>query len=199
MFPLMETIKIKEGIPQYLDWHQWRFEKSFFLHYLKPAPFDLKQLIQVPEEFKKGIVKLRFLYNEVDCFCQYSPYTPRKINSLQLVTADDLEYSLKYVNRQPIEDLQKRKGSSDDILIIKNEQISDTSFTNIVFFDGKQWVTPAYPLLKGTARERLLYEKKIFAKEIRPEDIKNYKTFKLINAMLDFEEQEEIPATNIYY
>ncbi len=197
MFPLMETIKIKDGKPQHLNWHQWRFEKSFYLHYLKPAPFQLEKLINVPEEFSRGIVKLRFLYNEVDCFCQYSHYAPKKIDRLKVVRPNTIEYSLKYVNREKIERLKVGLKKTEDVLIIKNDQITDTSFTNIVFFNGEEWFTPRYPLLKGTARERLLFENKIKEIEIRPEDLQNYQSFKLINAMLDFDEQMEIPVENI--
>jgi 4-amino-4-deoxychorismate lyase len=199
MFPLVETIKIKNGVPQHLEWHQWRFEKSFYLHYLKPAPFQLKNLITVPKEYQEGIVKLRFLYNEVDCFCQFSSYKPREINRLKLVEDNDIEYSLKYVNREKIEILAQRKKNADDILIIKNNRITDTSFSNIVFFDDKNWETPLYPLLKGTARERLLSRGTITERDIQVKDLSNYKSFKLINALLDFEEQPVLNIENIIY
>ena len=199
MFPLMETIKIKVGIPQHLDWHQWRFEKSFLLHYLKPAPFKLSSLINVPEEYQTGIVKLRFLYNEKDCFCQYSNYKPKQIKSLKLVEDDKIEYSLKYVNREKLDSLLAQKASADEIIIVKNNRITDTSYTNIVLFDGSEWVTPLYPLLKGTARERLLFEEKIIEKDVLKDDLKKYKSIKLINALLDFHEQPEIKIENIVY
>jgi len=199
MFPLVETIKIIDGVPMNLHWHQWRFEKSFFLHYLKPAPFQLHTLIDVPQEYKSGIVKLRFLYNESDCFCQFSTYSPKKVERLKLIVADDIEYSLKYVDRKAIEDLVARKGEADDIIIIKKNRITDTSFTNIVLNDGEKWVTPIYPLLKGTAREALLSQGKIEERDIYVEDLTNYKSIKLINAMLDFESQKEISIKKIIY
>ncbi len=186
-------------MPQHLEWHQWRFEKSFYLHFLKPAPFILEHLIEVPKEYREGTVKLRFLYNESECFCQYSFYKPKEISSLQLVYDSHIEYSLKYINRNKLENLLKMKANADEILIIKDRRVTDTSFSNIVFFDGKQWVTPVYPLLKGTARERLLRENKIIAKDILIEDLKNFKSIKLINAMLDFDEQSEIDIENLYY
>ncbi len=195
----METIKIEEGQIRNLPWHQWRFEKSFFLHYLKPAPFKLADLIKIPLEFKKGTVKLRFLYNDKDCFCQYMPYVPKKVDTLQLVENNRIEYSLKYVNRRKIRNLLKQKKEADDILIVKNNRITDTSFSNIVLFDGEKWHTPLYPLLKGTARERLLAQEKIYEKDILVRDLPEYKSFKLINAMLDFESSPQIPLAHILF
>ena len=72
-----------------------------------------------------------------------------------------MNYDLKYFDRKIFDDL-KKNIKADDILIIKNGFITDTSIANILFFDGKKWITPKKPLLKGTVRERLLRMKLIF-------------------------------------
>ena len=90
------------------------------------------------------------------------------------------------IDRKEIDKLFEKRGKADDILIVKNGFITDTSIANIAFFDGKKWFTPKTCLLRGTTRERLLKEKKIFEKDIRVEDIKRYKKIALLNAMIGF-------------
>ena len=67
-------------------------------------------------------------------------------------------YSLKLTDRSQINRLLKQKGNYDDILIVKNGFITDTSISNIIFYNGSKWITPAAPLLKGTCRDKLLKE-----------------------------------------
>jgi 4-amino-4-deoxychorismate lyase len=186
MFPLIETIKVIEGKLQNLSWHQNRFEASYFKFYKELTNIKLSEVINVPDEHQNGVAKLRFLYNATDCFCQFDAYEPKNINTFQLVAHNTIDYSIKLVDRKILDDLRKNAGA-DEIIIIKNGRITDTSFTNIVFFDGKQWLTPKFPLLRGTARARLLFEKRITQQDIFLDDLVNFQSFKLINAMLDWD------------
>lgn len=197
MFPLFESIKIEEGIPQRLEWHQARMDDSFLRFFGRPGAPALARVMKVPADYRSGVVKCRFLYGRTSWTTDFSVYTPRKIESLRLVTGDHLEYSMKFTDRYALEELQKQKGSCDDILIVRNGRITDTSYTNIVLFNGERWVTPVYPLLAGTGRGRLVSEGRIVEADITTEDLWHYKTFKLINAMLEFEEQEELPVEQI--
>ena len=81
-----------------------------------------------------------------------------------------------------MKELKKGLKENEDIIIVKNGFVTDSSFSNLIFFDGKEWYTPSTPLLKGTTRARLLNEKKITERVIKIEDIKNYKSISLINA-----------------
>ena len=136
MFPLLESIKILNGKAQNLSYHQHRFEASYFKMYGKLTSIQLTNLIQVPEDYRSGVVKLRLLYNETDCFCQYDDYKKRDIKTLQLIVADQLNYDLKWTNRKVFDDLKNKAHRADDILIIKNGRLTDTSFSNIIFYDG---------------------------------------------------------------
>ncbi len=91
----------------------------------------------------------------------------------------------------------QEKGECDDILILKNGKVTDTSIANIVFFDGNKWYTPEFPLLNGTTRERLVSEKKIILRDITFKQIKSFEGFRLINSMIDFENQELININSI--
>jgi len=192
MYPLVETIKIENGTPMHLEWHQRRMDYAFHVLFGSNNPMQLRECLHVKEDFLSGIVKCRFLYSGTSFKIEFSNYVSRAISSLQLVEADTIDYSHKYTNRKMLTDLLERKGQADDILIVRDGCITDTSFTNIVFFDGLTWVTPADPLLEGTCRNRLLAEGVINQADIRPEDLSSYTSFRLINAMMDFEGQVDM-------
>jgi 4-amino-4-deoxychorismate lyase len=197
MFPLLETIKVIEGIPQNLDYHQMRFENSYEKFYGFRTKLKLTEIIFVPPEYSKGKIKARFLYNNDLYECNFSKYIPIKIKSIRLIVNNNIEYSLKYSDRRAINILYEMRGICDDILIIKNGVITDSSFANIVLYDGRTWYTPMRPLLKGSCRERLISEGKITPAEIKAEDLKSFSEFKLINALRDFDEQESSNISGI--
>ena len=88
---------------------------------------------------------------------------------------------------------------SADILIVKNNLVSDTSFSNIAFFDGNNWFTPSLPLLKGTKRELLIYNGLLNVIDIKVTDIKkNFKSFCLINSMINLSDFV-LPIENIHF
>jgi 4-amino-4-deoxychorismate lyase len=94
-------------------------------------------------------------------------------------------------------ELLAKRGDCDDILIVKNGYITDTSFSNIVFFDGDKWVTPARPLLRGTMRESLLKTNYIEETDILVNDLKKFTIARLVNAMLPFRTATDIKLQNI--
>jgi 4-amino-4-deoxychorismate lyase len=197
MFHLFETIRIEEGVPQHLQWHQARLHDSYCRYFKRFGAPVLEEVLRVPGAFSQGTVKCRFQYNRSAHAAGFENYTPRKIRTLKLVTGDHIEYSMKYTGRSSLEQLYSLREDGDDILIVQNGRITDTSYTNIVLFNGERWVTPIYPLLQGTCRARLVKEGRIREADIRVEDLKYYKYFRLINAMLDFDAQEDIGVVNI--
>jgi len=67
-------------------------------------------------------------------------------------------------------------------------KVTDSSYANIIFFDGRQWLTPSTYLLNGTCRQRLLKEGKIKEAPIHYTDIHQFEQIGFINAMLDIGE-----------
>jgi 4-amino-4-deoxychorismate lyase len=181
---LLETIKAHEGRVFHLDYHQRRLERSLRTLGFEPA-IDLKKLLEPP---RKGLIRCRVVYDENGAEVGYHPYVPRLFNTLQAVTADTLEYPLKYADRAELDVLFARRRSSQDILIIKNGLVTDTTIANVAFYDGEQWFTPAEPLLRGTTRQRLLDEGKLREREIAYADLKRYEKIAVMNAMLGFVE-----------
>jgi 4-amino-4-deoxychorismate lyase len=86
-----------------------------------------------------------------------------------------------------------------DALFVKNGFITDTSFSNIALFDGKKWYTPVTPLLKGTKREYYIENKIIFERKIKVANLDKYWKVRMINAMLDMENEMDIPVECIIH
>ena len=198
MYPLFESICIQDGKLINLHWHEVRFHNAYSYHYDQPPPFNLLEGLGIPPEFAQGKVKLRIRYNQQDRNFHFEHYQFQKIQSLQLVYTMELDYQYKYSQREKLETLFAKRGNCDDVLIVREGWITDSSYANVVFFDGKDWWTPKNPLLEGTCRARLLAQGIIKEAELGVEDIKNFKGLKLVNALRDLN-QPMIPISRLMY
>lgn len=197
MYPLFETIKVFERKLINIDYHNQRLNRTRRLLFRSVEEIDLNNIISIPDDIDNGLYKCRITYDKKEFGeAEFSPYKLRRISSLKIVHCDEIDYSFKYCDRSVINDLLSRKGDCDDILIIKNGFVSDTSICNILFYNGTDWITPAAPLLKGTMKTKLLQENKIIEGKIKEKDLKKYSMAALINAFRGLEENQ-IPMQNI--
>ncbi len=189
----VETIKIKDGEPQRLAYHQERMERTirhFFpdLYHSSSLP-SLAQLL--PPVDKRGILKARVVYGQQGiASIDYTPYMMREIRSLQVVEDNDIDYTYKSCDRSLLSQLVSQKGDSDEIIIVKKGLVTDTSYTNLAIHDGQRWLTPKYPLLAGTQRASLLEHGIIQEAVITLADLKAARKVSLFNAMIEFGERE---------
>lgn len=199
MSRLLETIKIEDRVIRNAEFHNLRMNRTRKELFGIASDVDICRIIKIPIEMGMGIFKCRILYDKIIREVQVLPYRARPISTLKLVVDDSIDYRYKYADRGSLENLLLQIGGCDDILIVKNGCISDTSFTNIVFqaADGS-WVTPDTPLLRGTMLQFLLKEGKISEKRIRAENLAEYTEARLINCMMDLESSPSIPIKNIH-
>ncbi|NTW25283.1 MAG: hypothetical protein HGA37_11315 [Lentimicrobium sp.] len=197
MSRLFESVSIRNGIAENLPWHQERIENSFRVLFDKGAEFRLADIIRIPLEYRHGHFRCRVDYDQGSIEVNFTPYEFKEIRSLQLVVDNQLDYSHKYSDRHLLDMLYQARNGCDDVLIVKNGLITDTSFANIVLWDGHRWVTPDQPLLPGTCRARLLDNGLISEAVITDKELSRYKEVKLINAMRGIEDMEAIPVSAI--
>lgn len=198
MYPLFESLCVQDGIICHLKWHQDRFEKAHLHFYKTPAAFKLVEGIEIPPEFSNGKVKLRIHYNQKEKALHFENYQIKQINTVKLVHSVDLDYTYKYSSRIKLEALFGQRENCDEVLIVRDKSITDSSYANVVFFDGKNGWTPKAPLLKGTCRARLLATEIIKEKALKVKDLNKFLGFKLINALRDID-QPMIPIGNLIY
>jgi 4-amino-4-deoxychorismate lyase len=198
MCHLLETIRIEDGIMCHPEYHLKRMQHSSNVLFGKAVNTDILETISIPAQYSEGIYRCRILYKTSLDKIDFLLYTPRKISSLKIVDAGNIDYAHKYADRSEIEKLYARRDSCDDILIIRNGLITDTSIANVLFFDGTIWFTPAEPLLRGTMRQRLIDEGLIHRKNITVSDLKSYKSVMLINALRAFDVEMAFGVSRIY-
>ncbi len=179
----VETIKILDGKIHNLEYHQLRYESvlnSFGVEVYQ----SLCDFIEPPEW---GLYRCRLLYNKESIEVEYHPYKKREISSFKLMFDNDISYSQKSINREHIDTLFEQREDADEILIIKNLMVTDTSIANIAFYRDGSWLTPREPLLKGTTRERLLDEGVIQEADIKANELRSFSKIALLNAMIEFD------------
>lgn len=152
--PFVETIRIEKGRIHNLPYHNARMnrtrrelfgarEEIDLAGYIHPGPHQERTKCRV--EYTREVLKV-----------EYVPYRMRPVHSLRLVTCDEIDYSYKSTDRQCLNDLFAQRAGHDDILIIRDGLLTDTSICNVALWNGASWITPARPLLCGTMRAYLL-------------------------------------------
>lgn len=189
----IETIRFEDGQPRNLELHQQRFEatrRHFFGSRCAP---ELARTLRLPAEFRAGTVKCRVIFQEKIEQVEFEPYAIRPLRTLALADGTGLDYGFKFQDRAAL-DFLKKQAAADEILIVQNGFLTDSSFSNLAFStDGRDWLTPETCLLNGTQRQFLLETKRLRACPIRPDDLPKFRFLKFINAMLDLDNSPAIP------
>ncbi len=183
----LETLKVVDGSLLHVDFHNRRFNSTRQEFYGSGEDQDLRELIVLPPSVAAGIHKCRVTYGYGIIKIEFEPYSPRVIHSLKLVAHDAIDYRRKYADRSVIDRLYAARGDCDDILIVRNGLVTDTSYANVAFWDGTRWLTPHEPLLRGTCRARLLEEGAMGEEDLRPADLPGFGKIRIFNAMMDQE------------
>ena len=192
----IESLKVVGGEFMNIELHQQRIDISSKIFSINKK-IVLKD-INIPKSNNDLVQKCRILYSNDDLIISFSEYKQRKIESLKLVFDDSIDYSFKFEDRQQLNQLYDKREDCSDIIIVKNGHLTDTSFSNIILFDGENYFTPNSFLLNGTMRQELLRDKRIIEKEIKYDEISNYNRIILINALNSIEDNLSIKIENIF-
>ncbi|HIP55975.1 MAG TPA: branched-chain amino acid aminotransferase [Arcobacter sp.] len=172
-----ETIKCDDYKVFNLEYHKKRMAntvgKNFSLEeYIYPNSHEL--------------LKCKVIYTSNDIIdISYDKYTAKNITSFKLIYDDNIDYSFKSFNREDINSLLLKKESADEIIIIKNGLLTDTSIANIAIYLDDVWITPIKPLLHGTTKNRYIDNNILIQKDITVEMLLRSKKIALLNAMID--------------
>ncbi len=196
MFPLIETIRLVNGEFNNLEYHVQRMRRAWRELYSIDEPWDVREVLTNSNQPTSGLHKCRLVYDTKVTEISFEPYHVRGVNSLKMITDDSIQYSHKFRERRELESNFKKRGQGDDVLIIKNGHVTDTTYANIIFKRGGEWFTPSSCLLQGTMRQWLIDKSKVHVEEIAVAQIARFEKFKLINSML-LDEGPEVSVSNI--
>lgn len=196
MSQFIESIKVEDQKVFLLDYHQKRVNNTFS-HFGKEESLDLQKIFKELNHDEDGLYKLKITYSLDRSFTtRLIPYAISEIDDFQLVENNTFDYSFKFEDRKEFERM-KAKARAGEIIIVKNNHITDTSFSNLLFQKGKEWFTPSTFLLNGVQRQHLLKKKEIKEKEITLQNIREFSHFQIINAMNDFDDMFIYPISRI--
>lgn len=190
---LLETIQVRDGQFQNIEYHNKRFNTSR-LELFGLNDFQcLENHIKIPSECSEGIFRCRVVYEREIQAISYTPYICKEIKTLKLVDIGDWDYSYKYANRSFMINLLDENKDFDEVIMTRYGFITDCTIANLAFWDGSKWFTPSSPLLKGTKRQQLVDKHQIMETEIRVEDLGKYEGICLINAFRRLNLEKLIP------
>lgn len=185
MSQFFETMCARYGVIELIDYHNERLNRTRRELFGCDFPIDLKSIIS-PDPAEEYL-KVRVVYDFGGISdITYQPYTPRQIHTLRIISDNGIDYRYKSTDRTHLEELLSLREECDDVLIVRNGLITDTSYTNVAVNIGGEWLTPRLPLLKGTRRASLLDRGIIREADIRSEEVPNGTELMLFNGMMDF-------------
>lgn len=187
MSRFIESIKIEDQEIFNLDLHQKRVDATFSF-FGKDETLDIGKIFEDLKLEEDGLYKLRIVYDLDKKFSsRMIPYAYSQKTEFALVVNNTLDYSYKFEDRK-VFDLMKNKAKSEEIIIVKNNHITDSSYANLLFLKDKQWYTPNTYLLNGVQRQQLLKTKKVKETDINLQNLKTFSHFQMVNAMIGFNE-----------
>jgi 4-amino-4-deoxychorismate lyase len=196
MYPFLETICAEFGVPNNLDFHQERLDRTLY-HFHAVAKINIKELLEPIDIETAPKTKIRMVYNlEGKHVITQEAYQKRQIANIKLVDIGNRAYDFKYADRKWIYALLEEAGS-DEIIMVKDGLVTDSSIANLAFFNGAQWVTPERPLLEGTRRAALLAKGVIHPATIPATELHGFRNVKCINAMTGWNESPALDTSII--
>ena len=197
----IETIGAFDGKLPQLNFHQSRLNRTQLAHfgYAKENVINLSELLSQHTIPTAPIVKIRVLYDRAIQSVTVEPYDYKEIYQFFLRSANGIDYRFKYADRTFFDEAKAALDKDSEVIFVRDNEITDTSIHNILFFDNGRWVTPEHPLLNGVERAQLLSLGTIQKKQITLSDVKKgrYSKFRLVNALTPFEAARDFPLSAI--
>ncbi len=196
MYRFIESIKVEDQKIFLVELHQQRINETFS-HFGKECKIDIYSLFIRLEHEEDGLYKFRLEYDlENNVTQQILPYAVSEHDDFELIINNTIDYSFKSADRTGFQQMKKDSGA-DEIIIVKDGLMTDSSYSNLLFLKDKKWFTPKTYLLNGVMRQSLLSSKKIQETEITLDNIETFSHFQLINALNDFDEMFIYPIEKI--
>jgi len=116
MSQLFETIKLQNKKLFNIEYHNERMNNSRRNLFGTEDKINLEEVIKIPDGISNNVFKCRVVYSEKITDIEFQPYYEKKVNSLQAINVDWIDYSFKYLDRSNLQKLLC-KCIADDVLI----------------------------------------------------------------------------------
>jgi 4-amino-4-deoxychorismate lyase len=180
---LVESIRIEEGRPLLLDYHNKR------LNYSRASLFGVTDLIDlhdyIPTDLQdEKVLKWRVVYGKTIELNEVAPYHQKTVFTLKIVDAGAICYDYKYLLRPELDRLFDQKGIAEEVIMINSKGlVTDAYYYSLVFEKNRQYYTPSSYLLPSVMRSYLMDKSILEVRTISAIDIDYYERIHLINAL----------------
>ena len=188
MYRFIETIKLEKGKFFRASFHKQRVESTFAAFFPGVQAFDPLEVLSEKDYPKTGLYKCRIEYGDTPEIIDFVLYQSREIKILKLVDAPVESTLFKSADRTRFNEAFAKRDECDDVLMVRDGFLTDTSYANVALWNGTKWLTPAKPALFGTQRAFLLANGSIAEAKIRVADLQHYSRIRVFNAMIEFGE-----------
>ncbi len=199
MCQFIETICYKNGVFERIELHNDRLNRTRNHFFDNQLAIDLSDHLSIPLDLIHSTVKCTITYGEKIQHISYSSYQIRAVHSLKMIENNSIDYTFKSSNRELLEAMFLLKGDCDDILIVKNGYLTDSSYANLILLRENRWYSMQNPLLLGTRLQSYLIEKLVTPTLVTPNDLHLFSEARIINAMISIDDSPIIPVQNIRY
>ncbi len=199
MCQFIETICYKNGVFERIELHNDRLNRTRNHFFDNQLAIDLSDHLSIPLDLIHSTVKCTITYGEKIQHISYSSYQIRAVHSLKMIENNSIDYTFKSSNREQLEAMFLLKGDCDDILIVKNGYLTDSSYANLILLRENRWYSMQNPLLLGTRLQSYLIEKLVTPTLVTPNDLHLFSEARIINAMISIDDSPIIPVQNIRY
>ena len=198
MCHLLESICWEKGNMELLDLHINRMNRSRKLLFGINTPIYLAPDLKPPENLNHKW-KLRIIYKKEIEKIEWIPYTKSIPKKVLVLDAGQINYDFKYAKRESFEKLKNDHPDFDDFILIRDNFLTDGSYSNLVLKIGDRWLTPSTPLLKGVRRESLLKKGKISEHPLKKEHLLMADEIRLINALLPLDDAIVLKTDQLFF
>ncbi|KGN82434.1 hypothetical protein HQ35_02445 [Porphyromonas cangingivalis] len=187
---LIETFEVVRGVLQRIDLHHKRMCRSGHKHGFCPPSLQevtstICNLIRRDNLSKHPSLRCTVEYRTNIIGCRAIPYRIRDIHALLLIeSTDSIEYADKWSDRTCFDPLSALCTKGQEPLIIRENLLTDTTYTNVVIERNGEYLTPDRPLLAGTRRQYYLDQGLIRTANLTIQDTLEADRIHLINAMM---------------
>jgi len=194
---LLETIRIDQGKPENIEAHEERISRSQIALEGHRLLCPLKEIFEETPPPVSELYKARIEYDNDLYQIDYQKYSKANISSLHVYRDNSIYYPYKFANRYQLNRIKKICPEHAEVLIVVGDRITDSTFTNLAFWNGEKWLTPKYPLLPGTRRANLIDQGIIELNDIKINQLMDFEKVKLFNAMMSWDDAIEILISQV--
>lgn len=198
----IETMRWSGGRFHLAELHRNRMERTRKEVFGRFCPAIGDWLPHEPEMPADVTLKCRVTYGREIQDVKFVPYVPKTVRSLRLVDGGGIDYHLKRADRSGLVILAEGRGDADEVIIVRDGCVTDTSYSNLVFESAAGLITPSTPLLRGVMVEHLLRIGKVTERLILADDLSGGNRYGitgvyLVNAMLPLGSVPPVGLENI--